>query len=73
MFNGQPATKYTVDFISVILLITEIHYNGHNTVVGNYLYPFYIVAGVFSMIGIFQSMITSSSKVASSIYQFLRD
>lgn len=62
--------RYSVYVFTMILLIVEIIFDGHNTLIGDYIYPFYVLGGVFSLIGIFQRVITSSSTVANKLIMF---
>lgn len=69
LMSSQPI-KYTVYFITLIFMIFEVLHDGHNTKIGDYVYPFYVVAGVFSIIGIFQSMINSTRNVSCRVIHF---
>lgn len=42
--------KVLIWFLFVFLFVIEVALNGHNTIIGNIIYPFYVLTGVMSLL-----------------------
>lgn len=54
----------------VVLFVLEILYNGHNTYVGNIIYPFWVFVGVLSIIDAFSLANRSNSVIVQNVLSF---
>ncbi|WP_455972753.1 acyltransferase family protein [Bacteroides congonensis] len=70
-FELKRTTHVLISIIAFLLFVIEIIYDGHNTIIGNYIYPFYVLAAVLAVIGLFNCLVTSNNVWQKLLVNFL--